>query len=355
MLNTNPATSESVDQPLNKPRKRGCLFYVRRGLMWFGIVLILLVLLGVGYQAIATESDKRNYAPRGQLYSVNGHQMHLVCMGEGSPAVILQAGASADSLWWYQVQNQLAAHTQVCAFDRPGMGWSEPVDGSRDPLTIDAELHALLEQAGISAPYVIVGHSYGSILTRIFAAQYPEAVAGAVLVDSQLVTPKHFASQSDIDQNQSYWDVVRMISSIVTRIGLTRLAQSNQFQAWGYPPELAPEMNGLQARNQVIDAYYAENGPAFPALQDASAAAENLGDLPMIVLWASDTYDYMGKIPNLRALRDELPTYSSNSATRTIDGADHGSILGNEQYAQQVTQAILDVIEVVQSGEPLKE
>jgi pimeloyl-ACP methyl ester carboxylesterase len=334
-------------------RRRGCLFTIGRVLKWFGIVLIALIVLGMAYQTIATELDKRNYSPRGQLYTVNGHQMHMICMGEGSPAVILQAGASAESLWWYRVQNQLAEHTQVCAFDRPGMGWSEPVDGSRDALTIDAELHALVEEAGIAAPYVVVGHSYGSILTRVFAAQYPDEVAGIVLVDSQLVTPKHFASQSEVDQNRSYWDTVGAIGSVMTRIGLTRLNSPGPFQSAGYPAEIVPELTGLQARNQVFDAYYAENGPAFVALQEASAAAEDLGDLPVAVLWASDTYGRNQRIPNLTALTEELSTYSSNTVTRFVEGADHGSILGNEQYAQQVTDAILDVIEATQTGEPL--
>lgn len=334
-------------------RKRGCLFYVRRGLIGFAIILVALILVGVVYQIIGAELDKRNFAPRGQLYTVNGHQMHLVCIGEGSPAIILQAGATAESLWWYRVQNQLAEHTQVCAYDRPGMGWSEPVNGARDPLTINTELHALLEQAGVPAPYVMAGHSYGSILTRIYAAQYPEEITGVVLVDSQLVTPKHFASQSEVDQNRSYWDVVQVISSAMTRVGLTRLTGNSEFQNYGYPPDIALEIAGLHAGNQVTDAYYAENGPAFPALQEASSAAENLGDLPVIVLWASQTYDLNEANPSLRPFAEELSTYSSNSVTRIIEGANHGSILGSEQYAQQVSEAILVVLQAAETGEAL--
>jgi pimeloyl-ACP methyl ester carboxylesterase len=233
------------------------------------------------------------------------------------------------------------------------MGWSEPSTGSRDPLTINAELHELLEQAGISAPYVMVGHSFGSILTRIYAAQYPEEVIGIVLVDSQLVTPKRFTSQSEVEQNRSYWDVVQAIGSVMTRMGLIRLTGTGTFQNYGYPPDIALEISGLQARNQVIDAYYAENGPAFPALQEASATAENLGELPMAVLWASLTYALNEANPSLRPFTEELSTYSSNSMTRFVEGADHGSILGNEPYAQQVSDAILDVIEAAQTGEPL--
>ncbi|MBZ0290703.1 MAG: alpha/beta hydrolase [Anaerolineae bacterium] len=355
-MSTVSSTGDMTGQPQVPPRKRGCLFLIGRVLKWFVIVLVLLVVLGLVYQAAAVELDKRAYAPRDQLYSVNGHMMHMVCTGErsaGSPAVILHAGASAASLWWYWVQDQLSQHTQVCAFDRPGMGYSEPVDGPRDPQTINAELHTLLQQADVPAPYVVVGHSYGGILTRVFAAQYPQDVSGIVLVDSQLVTPKHFASQAEVDQNRAYWDVVRLLTSGMTRVGLTRLVVNGDFRSVGYPADLVPELTGLQARNQVVNAYYAENGPAFPALQEASAAAENLGDLPMIVLWARLTYDVNHANPTLGAPTDELSTYSANSLIRIIDGANHGSIIGNKQYAAQVTDAVLKVINAAQTGAPL--
>jgi hypothetical protein len=113
------AISLSSEIPLSVPnnfQKRGCQFYVKHGLKWFGIVLITLVILGVGFQTVATEADKRNFSPRGQFYIVNGHPIHMVCMGEGDPTVILHAGLSADSSWWYRVQTQLAQHTRVCAY-----------------------------------------------------------------------------------------------------------------------------------------------------------------------------------------------------------------------------------------------
>jgi pimeloyl-ACP methyl ester carboxylesterase len=196
----------------------------------------------------------------------------------------------------------------------------------------------------------MAGHSYGAILTRIYAAQYPQEVVGVVLVDSQIVTPKHFASQSEVDQNRSYWDVVQVLYSAITRVGLMRLTGTGPFQNAGYPADIVFEMAGLQARNQVVDAYYAENGPAFPALQEASAAAENLDDLPLVVLWASQSSTVHERYA---ADREEIATYSSNSVTRMVEGADHGAILGNEQFAQQVSDAILDVIEAAESGEPL--
>lgn len=341
------------EQATENTHKRGCLFIIKRGLKWLGIILITMVMLGVGYQALATELDKRIFAPRGQLYSVNGHQMHLVCMGEGSPAVILQAGSMAESTWWFRIQTELAEQTQVCAFDRPGMGWSEPVDEPRTASIMNGELHALLEEAGIDGPYVMAGHSFGASLTRIYAADYPGEIAGIILVDSHLVTPRHFASQGEIDSNLTYWNVVSALSSALTRVGLTRLVGNSDFQRSGYPAELVPELTAMQARNQSVDVYYDENGPAFPALQEASASAEDLGDLPTMVIWASQTYDTNQANPSLRPLAEELSTYSSNSASRIVEGATHLSILGNEQYARQVTNAILDLIDSAETGDPL--
>jgi pimeloyl-ACP methyl ester carboxylesterase len=348
------SAGEMPEQPKNEPRRRGCLFYIKRGLMGFAIIVVTLVLLGVAYQAVASELDKRNYPPRGQLYTVNGHQMHIVCMGEGSPAVILQAGGLADSLWWYRIQNQLAEHTRVCAFDRPGLGWSEPVSGSRDALTIVGELHTLLDQAGVPAPYVMAGHSHGAVLTRVYAAEYPEEVAGIVLVDSSILIPKHFANQTEFDEWKASFGGLQGIAGVLTRIGLTRLTASTPFQNAGYPPDIVPELAAMQSRNQVLDTDVAEFLDGMWALTEASAAAENLGDLPMIVLWAPEAWIATDAvIEGAPAARAEISTYSTNSVTRFVEGADHGSILGNEQYSTQVSDAILEVIEAAQTGEPL--
>src|SRR3989304_8969128 len=102
---------------------------------------------------------------------------------EGSPTVILEAGASSPSLVWFLVQEKVAEFTRVCSYDRPGFGWSESTSA---PLSIDqmaANLHQLLETAGIPGPYILVGHSAGGVYIRSFARHYPSEVRGVVLVD----------------------------------------------------------------------------------------------------------------------------------------------------------------------------
>ena len=344
MSTTSPVTESNP--PANRARKRGCLSIIGRGLKWFVILLVALVLLGVVYQAVAAELDKRNYPPPGQLYTVNGHQMHLVCKGQGSPTVILQAGGVADSLWWYWVQNQVAEGHRVCAYDRPGMGWSEPAAGSRDALTIAEELHTLLQEADVPGPYIMAGHSHGATLTRIYAKQYPDDIAGIVLVDSSVLIPDHFADQAEFEKWKAQWSGLKPLVDIMTRIGLSRLLAPGTFQAYGYPADVAAELGALQSRNQVFDTDFAEFVTANDKLTEAASAAYDLGDLPMTVLWARDSLDaFDSRIEGFAAGREKIANASSNSTVQVIDGATHGSILGNEGHAQQVSDAILKMIQ----------
>ena len=336
---------------LTRPmRERGCRFQITRGLKGLAIFLVALIVLGVGYQTIATATDKQAYAPRGQLYTVYGYPMHLVCMGEGSPTVILQAGAGAESLWWYWVQNQVATQTRVCAYDRPGHGWSETTSVPRDAISLAGEWRALLELAVIQPPYVVVGHSFGAPWARVFASLFPDEVAGLVLVDSTFLIPAEFADQRAFDQWKTSNDILQALVWGTYRLGLVRLAAPGDFQRSGYPAELIGELTALRSPNHVFDADYAEQVAAAWDFRKASANAENFGDLPMMVLWAGNS---VTAADFFAAQREATAAYSDNSVTRMIAGADHGSILGTEQYAQQVSDAIFDVIAAAQSGEPL--
>jgi pimeloyl-ACP methyl ester carboxylesterase len=346
MIQTESAGPDRPTKPV------GCVGILKRGIVGLCLALGLLLLIGAAYQSLAIRQDLQRYEPRGELFQVDGHEMHLTCLGEGTPVVILQAGATAESLWWHWVQQQLSPHSMVCAYDRPGMGWSEPASAPRDPDTINAELDLLLRQADVPGPYIVVGHSYGAIVTRVFAATYPHQVVGAVLVDSQLVSPKSFANQAEVDQNRTYWDLVGGVSSALTRFGVTRIASVRSLAAAGYPIGLVPEMAGLQARQQAAATYYAENGPAFVSLQTASASAENLGDLPLVVIWAASTYAQNSGNPSLRPLTEELAGYSSNSTLVIIEGANHGSVLGTEALAQQVSDEILNLVRAARNDRP---
>ena len=109
--------------------------------------------------------------------------MNVLCQGTGTPVVILEAGAGGSTLDWRRVQRTLARSTRVCAYDRAGMGFSDPGPMPRTSEAVVADLAALVKAAGIKPPYVLVGHSLGSYFVRLYADHYPGDVVGMVLVD----------------------------------------------------------------------------------------------------------------------------------------------------------------------------
>ncbi|MBK8020878.1 MAG: hypothetical protein IPK19_05480 [Chloroflexi bacterium] len=136
----------------------------------------------------------------------------------------------------------------------------------------------------------MAGHSFGAVWARIYAEQYSNDVAGLAVVDSTVLVPHEFADQSEFDQWKSSNDALKALERAAYELGAIRLTASGDFERAGYPPEIVPEMAALRSRISVFEADYAEQIAAGWALREASAAAESLGDLPIVVLWASETH-----------------------------------------------------------------
>jgi pimeloyl-ACP methyl ester carboxylesterase len=158
------------------------------------------------YNALTLQIFLARNPPLGKMYPVDGHKMHLYCIGSGEPTIVLEPGLgpAADVLGWSQFQAKLARATRVCSYDRAGLGWSEPQPGTRDADHVAANLHELLAQARVSGPLVMVGSSYGGIYIRDYAAHSPSEVAGLVLIDSS--TPyqqERFAALAGLSKGPS--------------------------------------------------------------------------------------------------------------------------------------------------------
>jgi pimeloyl-ACP methyl ester carboxylesterase len=123
--------------------------------------------------------------PPGALLDIGGHKLHVRCIGPSGkgPTVVLEAGGGGFSTTWSRVQALLAPRVKTCAYDRAGFGWSEK--GPRPSTMRQAvfELHALLEAAMESGPFVLVGHSVGGLLVRLYSEVHDSDVVGMVLVD----------------------------------------------------------------------------------------------------------------------------------------------------------------------------
>ena len=124
------------------------------------------------------------YNPESRLVDVGGHRLNIRCAGEGVPAVVLDAGLASDNHDWEPVEKRVSGFTRVCSYDRAGLGDSDTAAGVLTSQTATDDLHSLLAAAGVTGPFVVVGHSYGGLNAQLYANQHPENTAGVVLVDS---------------------------------------------------------------------------------------------------------------------------------------------------------------------------
>jgi pimeloyl-ACP methyl ester carboxylesterase len=135
------------------------------------------------FAAGAAPGDLR-YTHPGTLSPVSPY-LNLYCIGSGSPAVIFDSGWEDWAPAWAYVQPAVAKWTRACTYDRAGSGFSDPGEMPRTSVRIADELHTALHRLGIEGPYILVGHSFGSYNTRVFADRYMAEVAGLVLVDGE--------------------------------------------------------------------------------------------------------------------------------------------------------------------------
>ena len=135
-----------------------------------------------------------------QNIDIGGYFLYIRCMGEGSPTVIMEAGGTRTAESWQAIQPQIALVTHACAYDRAGLGRSESGPVPTTSLQMVKELHQLLTNSALPGPYILVGHSFGALNVRLYTSQYPDEVAGLVLVD-----PAHEDSYANLDTTAIPW------------------------------------------------------------------------------------------------------------------------------------------------------
>lgn len=233
--------------------------------------------------------------PQRLVRIASGRSINLVCLGQGSPTVVLTAGAGGWSLVWNRIQGPLSQKTRVCAWDPAGLGFSSPSPDPQDTVHKTEDLEEALKGAHVEGPYVVVAHSAGSWVALRFADQHRSTVAGMVLVDPAIpdqtairerVAPK-FAAFGDAAPRA---DAERLHQCAGKLQNGALKSGTPEFEQCTTQP-LPPAFSRLSARLARLNADPArlltqasatENGPQSG--REAINPQRRYGDMPMIVM-----------------------------------------------------------------------
>lgn len=264
---------------------------------------VLLLLLLLPQPASAQVAAGRGApAPTGGLVDVGGYRLHLNCTGAGrGPAAVLIAGAGDFSFDWSLVQPRASRFARVCSYDRAGLAWSDLGPTPRTMRQEAHELRELLRAAGVPAPYVLVGHSVGGLVARVYADVYPREVAGMVLVDSTTedTTLNYQGRVVRVRDGAKGRPVpgVQTLASSPPRPPTEEDVKQAEFnrQVFG-PPRIAPPFDRLRAAARALRLWALSNpklqatsedfwAEELQALHEARARRpRQLGDLPLVTL-----------------------------------------------------------------------
>ncbi len=276
-----------------------------------------LAFAGVIYQVVATRRAERKYRPPGRLVDVGGYRLHIHCSGpEGArdgPTVVMDAGIGECSLGWSLVQPEIGGFARVCTYDRAGLGWSDRAPTARTSQQIVEELHALLVNAGIEPPYVMVGHSFGGLNVRLFASRFSEEVAGMVLVDS-----------SHEDYSIRHLNPLYIRLGLLTAfLGIPRLFAG--FVVYDNPifaadSKYPPAYKALATSTKYLETVRREWSLVDESWRQARSSRKSLGDRPLLVLLATSEHPLF---PVAKKLQTDLAGRSTEGKLLLVENTGH--------------------------------
>ncbi|WP_052124258.1 alpha/beta fold hydrolase [Ureibacillus manganicus] len=314
-------------------------------------VLIGILLLGLCYEQISRRNDARRPLP-GQLLDVGGYPLHITERGESGSTIVLIHGAGDSSYSWIHIQRELSKYARVITYDRAGMGSSGngPIPIPKNTVN---ELNTLLQNSGAQGPYIIVGHSLGGLIARLYALKYPKQVAGLVFLDS---THEFLKDDTKFKQGFGFIGFMLKILRVLSPFGIPRFFGNvfNLLPMYGneqkyYKSQIHPEeykqWKGIVYRILAGKTAGLEFKGAWAHLDEAAKQLNNssvkpqFGDLPIAVL------NNPGFGEQWTEMQKELATRSTNHIHMTSDRKGHSLQMPRPEYVIDVVQHVMKQVQ----------
>ena len=269
-------------------------------------------------------------APRGRMVDVGGRRLHMVAEGpRQAPTVVFEAGPFGGAADWAVVQSKIDGRLRTVAYDRAGLGLSDPGSEPRDSASVVMDLHLLLAQTMERAPLILVAHGLSGVHAHLYALNHPDLVAGLVLVDA--APPE---ALSDVRLAGKMRDAQRVagLAPLAARLGLMRAAEFAG-DPIGLPPEAAAEKRQAfaSARHNHWAAVEMRDWERDAA--EARAAGELSRELPVASITVA------GADSRLRRLQEEPARRSRRGYVEFVEGANAATILG-PRFADAIVRGV---------------
>jgi pimeloyl-ACP methyl ester carboxylesterase len=254
--------------------------------------------------------------PQRVAHIEEGRTINFVCLGHGSPTVILSAGLGGWSWWWWWVQGPLSEQTRVCAWDRAGYGFSSPSSEPQDIIHTTADLERALRGSGIRGPYVMVGHSLGALETLRFTDLHRQSVIGMVLVDpdipdrpavDELLAPQFAAVSRALGDQvvKQRQDCVAQLRNGALKSGTPQFERCAASSVPAVFPDLKAVITRLNADPARLLTQISLENEHYNSSRQVTNAQRHYGDMPLIVLTAG--LDEASALGSLGALPSGTP------------------------------------------------
>jgi pimeloyl-ACP methyl ester carboxylesterase len=276
---------------------------------------------------------------RGEKIDLGGRALRIVRAGPANsprPLIVLEHGAFGCAADWTVVQERLAQKgLRSLAYDRAGLGHSDPGPRPRDGRAIAVDLAALLRELDEPGPYVLVGHSMGGLMVRLYALTHPKQAVGVVLVDA--VTPDIMKTRAGPRAVAAFHRGLRWVSR-GARFGLMRPVALFSSNLIGLAGEAKLEKRRIHGSHRHAH-WSAEEVEFWPATSDQASESELPPELPVAVVTAGAERSR----PWLKAIQAVPAMASRQGYVEHVARARHASLLG-PRFADAVVRGVEHVL-----------